>query len=88
MSHQVIKQPDGLFAVFSTVADAFVVTDATAAEIVEHLEGPQITSVRQAAARIVARVADGRASEVYRQFTMTWDEAVAACRESEADEDA
>lgn len=33
MGWKIVKQPDGLFSVFSSVVDNFVITDATQAEV-------------------------------------------------------
>lgn len=39
MPSYVVRQPNGLYAVFSTIVDHFTVTDATADELVGYFEG-------------------------------------------------
>ncbi len=36
MARQIIKQPNGLYAEYSTIVDAFIMTDATAEQIIEN----------------------------------------------------
>lgn len=53
MGQSVVKQPDGLFAVFSTVSDTFEVTDATEEELIQFLIEDELTWIR---ARVAATV--------------------------------
>lgn len=76
MGQQVIKQPDGRFAIFSTNTDTINVWDATAEEIVEHFVDQAAADARRRATDIMEKVAGDRAREVYAQFTMTWREAL------------
>jgi hypothetical protein len=75
MGQQIIKQPDGKFAVFSSVVDAFVLYDCTADDIVEHFAEAAAEQARQTARRLVEQVSAGE--KAYYQFTMPWDEALA-----------
>jgi hypothetical protein len=44
MGLSVVKQPDGLFAVFDTVSDTFLTTDATEVEVARCLIGVELDS--------------------------------------------
>lgn len=73
MGQQIIKQPNGKYAVFSSVVDAFVLLDAEQPEVFEHF----IDAARRQAERDVARVFEklDKGQKPYYQFTMTFDEA-------------
>ncbi len=78
MARQIIKQPGGKYAIFSTVTDTLIVLDATAAELEEYFG----EEAREAAVRGVRDImteleAGGRP---YRQFTMTWEKAAEKSR--------
>lgn len=81
MGYQIIRQPSGQFAVFSTYTDRIVVWDANAIEIGEYFAEQAAETARRNAADIAQKLDDGRAHEVYAQFTMTWDEALQLDRE-------
>lgn len=75
MGEQLIKAPDGTMAVWSSVVDDIVVYG------IESVEEFAAWRAERARAREYQRsldegrlVADGRAEEVYYQFTMDWDE--------------
>jgi hypothetical protein len=80
MSHQVIRQPDGRLAVWSTVVDDFVIKDASPGELLDHYAEEAAERARGSAERVVDRVLAGRAQEVYGQFTMTYAEAEAKAK--------
>ncbi len=73
MASQIIKQPDGLFAVFSTIVDGWVLVDATGEEIVDYFAERAADDARRSAGRILYEVATG--GKPYCQFTMTFDDA-------------
>lgn len=75
MSYQIIQQPDGLYAVWSTNVDSFVLIDATPADIVNEWIKDERTRLTESVQRIVGQLANNQAP--YAQFTMTWDEALA-----------
>lgn len=85
MGSQIIKQPDGRFAIFSTFTDTIHVYNATADEIVEHFAEQAAERERLVARKLVEHVAAGNAREAYYQFTMTWEEALADDREHGGD---
>ena len=85
MGQQVIKQPDGRFAVFSTNTDTITVWDATAEEIVQHFVDQAAKDARRHATETVRKVGDGRARAVYHQFTMSWAEALEKDRDHDGE---
>jgi hypothetical protein len=80
VSDQIIQQPDGRFAVFSTGTDTLVIVDATADELADYYAERAAKNARQSAQRTIDRVRAGEARSVYAQFVMTWDEAVTKSR--------
>lgn len=79
MGSQIIKQPNGLYAVFSSVVDAFVIYDATIEELIDDAVADYRKDTQVSLRRIAAELERG--GKPYHQFTMTFDEAVQHCRE-------
>jgi hypothetical protein len=74
MGHQVIRQPDGQLAVWSTVVDDFVIFDATTEEIAEHYAEEARKKAREDWAEACKRALETGTSGRY-QFAMQWEEA-------------
>jgi hypothetical protein len=75
---QVIKQPDGLFGVFSSYVDGWAAVDCTADEVEELFAeemGRDTARRLRDVRRVIALVDDGEARKAYYQFAMTFDEA-------------
>lgn len=92
MGKQVIQQPDGLFAIFSSNSDTIHMYDATAEEIEEYFVERAEEEARRAVerARVEARevlghLAAGEPQKAYYQFAMTWDEALESDREHDGE---
>jgi hypothetical protein len=85
MGNQIIKQPDGHFAVFNTNTDTIIMWDATADEIVDWFVEREAEETRKRVTRLVEKVAAGEARQAYFQFTMTWDEALRQDREHDGE---
>ena len=81
MGQQIIKQPDGLFAVFSSITDTFTFVDGTAEEVVEFFAEQAARDARRKVGHLVRLVAADQAREAYFQFAMTWDAALRLDRE-------
>ncbi len=81
MGSQIIRQPDGRFALYSTNTDTIAIWDASAEEIVEHFAALAAEDARVAAWAKLDHIRAGRPREAYHQFTMTWGEALLADRE-------
>lgn len=79
MSQQIIKQPDGLYCVWSIVVDNFVQVDATLDEIIAKRVAKETVAIRKNVNEIVAELDAG--GKPYAQFTMTYEEAVGWIKE-------
>ena len=76
MGNQIIRQPNGQFAIFSSITDTIHVYDATAEEIEEYFVERAAESERQRVREILGHVIAGEPRKAYYQFAMTWDEAL------------
>lgn len=76
MSYQIIKQPGGELAVFSSVTETIVLWDATAEEVVEWFVDAAMKKAKREAERVVEVVLHGQTRDIYHQFTMSWEEAL------------
>jgi len=88
VGNQIIRQPDGKFAVFNTNTDTIVFWDATKDEVVDwfvQLELAELERRKLAIAEMVDKVNVGNAREVYYQFAMTWGEALKRDREHDGE---
>ena len=74
MGQQIIQQPDGKYAIWSTVVDGFVLIDAEPNDIINHW----LESERERITKIVAGIIEQleRGEKPYYQFTMDWYEAL------------
>jgi hypothetical protein len=75
MSHQVIRQPDGLFAVFSSVTETWIVYDADRSEIIDWFAEQAEREARERAERVMNAVEAGEPSKIYYQFAMSFEKA-------------
>lgn len=74
MAHQIVKQPDGRYAVWSTIVDDFVIENATPKEIADTWAKEEADRVRNRVDEIVAQLDQG--GKPYHQFTKTYGEFV------------
>lgn len=82
MAWQIIKQPDGLYAIFSTNVDDFIVLDATKDEIIEEFveeEKERLQKKIKDVEKIIEKVDAG--SKPYHQFTKTWEDCLETIKE-------
>jgi hypothetical protein len=80
MARQIIKQPNGLFAEFSSITDSFVMWDATKEEIIQ-------AAVKDAEAHAIEQCEDiferiEKGTEWKSPFKLSWAEAVKAHNKS------
>lgn len=75
MGHQIIKQPDGRLAIYSSVVDAWICWDMSEADVENYYAERAANDARESARRTVNHVMAGNPSEVYCQFAMTFAEA-------------
>lgn len=85
MGQQIIRQPDGKLAVFSSVTDTFVVVDATPEEIIEWRAEAGAEEARERTRAELARVLDEGNARPYYQFTLSWDEAAEMDRKNNSE---
>ena len=78
MGRQIIRQPDGRYAVWSSVVDDFVMHDVTAQEIEDDFALEAAEEAREGVREVVRALKQGK--RPYHQFTMTYDEAQALAR--------
>ena len=75
MGHQILKQPDGRLAVFSSFTDTFVVMDATPDEIVDWFAEQAAERERERTQAALHHVLADNPRAAYFQFAHTWEEA-------------
>jgi len=80
MSHQIIKQPNGLYAIYSSICDNFVFINATPDDIVECWLEEEKERIYIKIDKIIAKLEAGE--KPYYQFTLTWDEACDSIKET------
>jgi len=85
MGRQIVKQPDGRYAVWSTVVDGFVLTNATPEDIIEDWVDEYRQNITNEVSNIVAQLEDD--GRPYYQFTLTFDECLRIIREIHGSED-
>ena len=74
MGRQIIKQPNGLYAVWSSNSDTFVWIDATKQEIIDAFAEEARTDAVERTEKIFAELEAGNSP--YYQWTKTWEEAL------------
>jgi hypothetical protein len=72
MSQQIIKQPDGKYAVWSTVVDDIILYDATAKELINYFGKKAERQARRETAELIAKIETSK--NPYHQFIVSWDE--------------
>lgn len=75
MSEQIIKQPDGRLAVFSSITDTFIVMDAAPDELIEWRAKQAADAAREQARTELAHVLADSPAKAYSRSTLTWEEA-------------
>ena len=81
MGHQIIKQPDDLYAVFSSGVDAWILYDCTRQDVIDYYALKAFRDAEERTARIIDQVDDDPRTAYY-QFTMTFAEANAQSQHS------
>lgn len=81
MGQQIITQPDGRLAVFSSITDTFIVVDATPEELVEWRAEEAAEQARERTRREVDKVLAGDSESVYHGRALSWEDAARMNRE-------
>lgn len=79
MGRQIVKQPNGLYAQWSSVVDNFVMIDATPEAIAADWIASESKRLTESCAEIVKSLNEG--GKPYCQFTMSFDECVQRIKE-------
>lgn len=74
MGYQIIKQPNGLWCIYSTVVDGFIILDATKVEIVKFYIDKAADRVREEVLTAFYKIETEE--KPYRQFTISYEEAL------------
>lgn len=74
MGHQIIKQPDGRYAVFSSFTDQWVMWDATAEDLERYYAEKASNEARERTRDLIGRI-ERNPRRAYYQFTMTFEQA-------------
>lgn len=79
MANQIIRQPNGLYAVWSTCVESFTMVDCTPQEIIDDWAEREREQIAKRINEVVQSLATG--GKPYMQFTQTFDEAMESIRE-------
>ena len=74
MARQIIKQPDGFYAEYSSIVDEFVIWNATKEQIIEEREKEAAAEARRNAEKIFTTLDAGE--DPYYKMGLTWKEAL------------
>lgn len=72
MARQIIKQPNGLYAEYSTIVDAFIMADATADQIIQNSRQEAADEAERRCREALENADTGK----IRGFGLTWEEAL------------
>jgi len=80
MAHQIIKQPNGRFCIFSTIVDNFIRFDQTEEEIVQY----ELKNIVEEESKKIRNIINqlNKNEKPYGQFTMSYKEAVKMYKEN------
>lgn len=71
MSHEIVKQPNGLFAVWSTIVDDFVMLDATPQDIIDD----EVKDAKERITNDITKITDELNKNGYYRHFRSWKEA-------------
>lgn len=75
MGHQIIKQPDGRLAVFSSFVDSWILANASPQELEDYYADQAAELAREQARETIKHVLAGEPVKAYYQFAMSVAEA-------------
>lgn len=84
MARQIIKQPNGLYCLYSSYTDSIVVWNLTKEQIIEFMMKDHLELITKEVERIVGELNEGK--KPYYQFTVTFDEALAETKKRYPDD--
>jgi len=74
MGRQIIEQPNGKYAIWSTIVDDFILEDITVEEYIEFRIQEETKQIKKDITEVVNKLKKGE--KPYYQFTMTYEEAL------------
>jgi len=86
MGWQIIKQPDGKFAIWSSIVDNFIFVNCDADEVVAAFVEDATKDLERSVREKLEKVEADKPA--YYQFTKTWDEAIEDIRNLHGEEEA
>jgi hypothetical protein len=83
MGRQIVKQPNGKYAVWTTISDGFISVNDTKEELIRDLIEEEIENIKKRIPQDVNRVISALESneKPYYQFTKSWEECLKTIRE-------
>lgn len=83
MSRQIIKQPNGKYAVWTTSSDQFISANCTKEEIINDWISEEIEEIYNRIPQTVNNIVEQLdvGAKPYHQFTMNWEEALETMEE-------
>jgi hypothetical protein len=72
VGHQIIQQPDGKLAVFSSFTDTWILMDASPEDLLDYYAGKAAKDAREQTQQVLDAVLAGKPREAYYQFAMTF----------------
>jgi hypothetical protein len=75
MGYQVIRQPDGKLAIFSSYTDTWCESNLRIDEVINFFVDRAVADTYEHMDRVLSAVLTGQPSRVYYQFAMSFDEA-------------
>lgn len=79
---QIIRQPNGLYATFSTVSNGFTMWNCTVEDLIKDAVERETARIEAGIRQTVAELEAGE--RPYHQFTMDWKEAARKAKQSRA----
>jgi hypothetical protein len=73
MANQIIKQPNGKYAIWSSVVDGFILCNLDSFELFDYFDQEARSETRRKVNEILTKLENDE--KPYAQFTMTWEEA-------------
>ena len=73
MGRQIIKQPNGLLCLWSSVVDSFILEDVSKEELIDFLTEEAKENITRDVEKVLKQVNEGK--NPYYQFTLTYEEA-------------
>ncbi len=84
MSHQIIKQPNGKYSIWSSIVDDFIMNNATPEEIIEYYIKRESEDIKERVNKTIDQLNNGE--KPYYNFTMKLEEALSTIKRIHGEE--